>query len=122
MANQGMKPCNEQEEEYETGLTCPSCRITCTNSSTRHRSICPFCGSFYDPAAEIDFELRRLTTPPHHFRRDSLSISPSSYQDGRQYEERLYQDGRMETEARDHFRLPRIVSFSTFPFIFWFIN
>ena len=37
-------------------LTCPSCRISII--PTRIRSMCPFCGSFYDPSAEVDVTQR----------------------------------------------------------------
>lgn len=104
MADQFLK---DQEDDLESGITCPSCRIS--TASTRHRTICPFCGSFYDPAAEIDFELRRLTTaatPPStsHFRRDSLSLAPPSYRE----DPSNYRDRSLD-ETRDQLRLPRIV-------------
>ncbi|KAG8176214.1 hypothetical protein JTE90_016084, partial [Oedothorax gibbosus] len=38
-------------------LTCPSCRISVVPS--RARSMCPFCGSFYNRAADGDVSLRR---------------------------------------------------------------
>jgi hypothetical protein len=37
-------------------LTCPSCRITI--NPNRQRSMCPFCGHFYDPNADLDINLR----------------------------------------------------------------
>ncbi|XP_054168637.1 probable E3 ubiquitin-protein ligase HECTD2 [Oppia nitens] len=49
-------------------LTCPSCHITLTNS--RHRSMCPFCGSFYNPNVELDIGLRS----------DSRILRPNSHQ------------------------------------------
>lgn len=43
-------------------LTCPACRISII--PTRLRSMCPFCGSFYDPQAEEDVNIRsRLDSP-----------------------------------------------------------
>lgn len=41
-------------------LTCPSCRITIDPS--RPRSMCPFCGHFYDPNVDTDINLRVTRT------------------------------------------------------------
>lgn len=46
----------ESSASSNTRLTCPSCRITVVMSRTR--SMCPFCGNFYDPIAQINFNLR----------------------------------------------------------------
>lgn len=43
-------------------LTCPSCRISII--PTRLRSMCPFCGSFYDSASEADIGLRSSLSHP----------------------------------------------------------
>ncbi|KAI1301906.1 putative E3 ubiquitin-protein ligase HECTD2 [Halotydeus destructor] len=50
-------------EDYgdEESLTCPSCRISIIAS--RPRSMCPFCGSFYDPNAEDDVSVRGVGSP-----------------------------------------------------------
>lgn len=50
-------------------LTCPACHITA--DSTRRRSMCPFCGNFYDPNAESDINVRsnsRLHNDEQHLR------------------------------------------------------
>lgn len=52
-------------------LTCPSCRISII--PTRFRSMCPFCGSFYDSAVETDIGLRSSLSHPHSLNRGNSS-------------------------------------------------
>lgn len=66
-----MDPSEDLLSELGQTLTCPSCRISII--PTRHRFICPFCGSFYDTEAENDIGIRSsLSRAPH-----SLSHIPS---------------------------------------------
>lgn len=51
-----MDPSEDLLSELGQTLTCPSCRISII--PTRHRFICPFCGSFYDTEAENDIGIR----------------------------------------------------------------
>lgn len=46
--------------EESPAITCPSCRISIVPS--RARTMCPFCGSFYNRAANNDVSLRRRST------------------------------------------------------------
>ncbi|GIY20830.1 probable E3 ubiquitin-protein ligase HECTD2 [Caerostris darwini] len=46
-----------QAMDEPRGITCPSCRISIVPS--RARAMCPFCGSFYNRAANNDVSLRR---------------------------------------------------------------
>lgn len=48
------------EEKTTSAITCPSCRISIVPS--RARTMCPFCGSFYNRAANNDVSLRRRST------------------------------------------------------------
>nr|XP_042904341.1 probable E3 ubiquitin-protein ligase HECTD2 [Parasteatoda tepidariorum] len=50
----------EENRTSNTSITCPSCRISIVPS--RARTMCPFCGSFYNRAANNDVSLRRRST------------------------------------------------------------
>lgn len=104
-------------------LTCPSCRISII--PTRLRSMCPFCGSFYDPAIEEDVSHRI------HVNRDKGILGDPSARDhihgddqldsGRNVHSRSYGSSQLVTSPSSSrrsdlpsLRLPRIVS----PFVY----
>lgn len=84
-------------EDLAATLTCPSCHITIIPK--RMRAMCPFCGSFYDPAVEGDPLLRSAQPrlPLHH-----VSHQESGSTDHMP----------LVTLSQDHLRLPRLVSHS----------
>lgn len=103
-------------------LTCPSCRICII--PTRLRTMCPFCGSFYDPADEDDVT-RRIQR--HHINRsvgggESILDGPSQDRParGHQRHHRRRDNNRHEPEETPDppstpdspalLRLPRIAT------------
>ncbi|XP_054709351.1 large neutral amino acids transporter small subunit 2-like [Uloborus diversus] len=50
----------ENRASNSPSITCPSCRISIVPS--RARTMCPFCGSFYNRAANNDVSLRRRSS------------------------------------------------------------
>lgn len=77
----------DSENSRNSNLICPSCRISFI--SERPRSMCPFCGSFYDSDAEGNYILRGR----------NASITES-------------------IDGENSFRLPRIVSMIPITFDF----
>ncbi|XP_023244373.1 probable E3 ubiquitin-protein ligase HECTD2 [Centruroides sculpturatus] len=60
-----------------SSLTCPSCRITIVPSRTR--TMCPFCGSFYNQAANANVSLRSRSTAEEQLRLPQIENQNNPY-------------------------------------------
>ncbi|XP_064101455.1 probable E3 ubiquitin-protein ligase HECTD2 [Macrobrachium nipponense] len=54
-----MESLSESLLQSQSGITCPTCKVTVEGASGRLRQICPYCGSFYNIGANTDVRLRR---------------------------------------------------------------
>lgn len=109
-------------------LTCPSCRISII--PTRIRSMCPFCGSFYDPAIEGDVTQRihqhhhghrsgnkssilgSHESARHHHDDDLDRLESGDHRRSRSYTSSQVSQSPPSSRRSDVLRLPRIVGFA----------